>query len=408
MKNINKELEIVLINGEPRVNLSQLAEILGIVHKSALNTIYKYEAKLKQKGELVFKKQGRKKKYFLNEAQFLFFISLSKNTKVAVELKSNSFDNFMKIWVSSRLGLITGSDTPFTTKGLPIPNFEDYVNKKVAEKFFPQKKSEFFQSKEMKKGVELEELAIRKYEKQTGKRILKKSFVYTDFIGASTDGIREDGINIEVKNVIASRFIGALTDWDAFFAQYKAQVHVEMYLLKVDETDFIVQCQDEPNFPLIVRRIQADEQYMKNMIATIEKFEILFNEKYEAFKKFVQGTKRTNVYIPEMDMYLDEVPEDLFYELNIMDSKTGQRVDTIILNPSDEEEDFTKEEIIGFLKWDKAAQNLDDEGFNIQKRVLCQEGDFDSEQMTRDFFYQFFKENKNIFVVKELLEAEEF
>ena len=153
MKNINKELEIVLINGEPRVNLSQLAEILGIVHKSALNTIYKYEAKLKQKGELVFKKQGRKKKYFLNEAQFLFFISLSKNTKVAVELKSNSFDNFMKIWISSRLGLITGSDTPFTTKGLPIPNFEDYVNKKVAEKFFPQKKSEFFQSKEMKKGV---------------------------------------------------------------------------------------------------------------------------------------------------------------------------------------------------------------------------------------------------------------
>jgi prophage antirepressor-like protein len=112
MKNINKELEIVLINGEPRVNLSQLAKILGIVHKSALNTIYKYEAKLKQKGELVFKKQGRKKKYFLNEAQFLFFISLSKNTKVAVELKSNSFDNFMKIWVSSRLGLITGSDNP--------------------------------------------------------------------------------------------------------------------------------------------------------------------------------------------------------------------------------------------------------------------------------------------------------
>ena len=312
-----------------------------------------------------------------------------------------------KEWFSSRLGLITGSDTPFTTKGLPVPNFGKYVDKKVADKFFPPRKSEFFQNNEMRKGVEFEELAIRKYEKQTGKRVLRKSFVYTDFIGASTDGIREDGINIEVKNVIASRFIGALTDWDAFFAQYKAQVHVEMYLLKVDETDFIVQCQDEPNFPLIVRRIQADEQYMKNMIATIEKFEILFNEKYEAFKKFVQGTKRTNVYIPEMDMYLDEVPEDLFYELNIMDSKTGQRVDTIILNPSDEEEDFTKEEIIGFLKWDKAAQNLDDEGFNIQKEVLYEEGGFDSEQMTRDFFYQFFKENKNIFVVKELLEAGE-
>ena len=97
MKKSKSQLDIVIVDGEPRVSLVQLAEYLGIANKSSLNTIYKYEEKLKSKGELIFVKECKKKNYLLNEAQFLFFVTLSRNTDVVIELKSEIVDRFMKM-----------------------------------------------------------------------------------------------------------------------------------------------------------------------------------------------------------------------------------------------------------------------------------------------------------------------
>ena len=78
MKKSKSQLDIVIVDEEPRVSLVQLAEYLGIANKSSLNTIYKYEEKLKSKGELIFVKEGKKKNYLLNEAQFFILCNFVK------------------------------------------------------------------------------------------------------------------------------------------------------------------------------------------------------------------------------------------------------------------------------------------------------------------------------------------
>jgi len=197
-----------------------------------------------------------------------------------------------KEWLQARIGLITASKTPFTIKGTKIPTYKEYVNSKVAEKFLLELgiEKESISSKTLDLGHELEPQAIERYEKQTGNKVETKGLVVGKdiMLGASTDGIAFDQdfntFNIEIKSVFLSTYLSELID-GALVKRYYAQMQVQMYILDMDMTHFLVQSQDTDKVGLIIREVPRDEEFIYNMIETIKEFEVDFKERYTQLKE---------------------------------------------------------------------------------------------------------------------------
>ena len=200
-----------------------------------------------------------------------------------------------KEWLQARAGIITASNTPFTIKGLKIPTYDTYVDKKVAEKFLLEngvEKEDTYNSRTTELGHILEPKAIEEYERVTGNKVISKGLVVgTDsLIGASTDGITSDKdfnkINIEIKSVFLSTYLSELTRRE-MVKKYYGQMQIQMYVLDIDLTHFLVQSQETDLVPLIIREVKRDEEFISNAIETLKCFEADFAERYEMLKQTI-------------------------------------------------------------------------------------------------------------------------
>ncbi len=210
-------------------------------------------------------------------------------------VKDATLEQGTKEWLQARVGIITASSTPFTIKGLKIPTYDDYVNKKVAEAFRLENgltREDNHTSVILDNGIQLEPRAIENYEKETGNKVVSKGLVVgVDMkIGASTDGVTTNDsfnkINIEIKSVLLHTYLSELTK-GSLVNKYYAQMQVQMYVLDIDLTHFLVQCQETDGLKLIIREVNRDEEYISNMVETIKDFEKDFKEKYDLLIKQV-------------------------------------------------------------------------------------------------------------------------
>jgi hypothetical protein len=201
-----------------------------------------------------------------------------------------------KEWLEARAGIISASETPFTVNGTKIPTYDNFVNKKVAQKIRVDLgiiEEEGYKSPIMENGNLLEAGVREEYEKQTGRKIIEKGFVKVKdkMFGASPDGITTDEnfntINIEIKNVTLPRYIAELYNNDVS-KEYNTQLQVQMTVLDVDKTHFLVQCQETDKLPLLINEIDRDEVFISNMIETINDFEKDFKERYELISKKIK------------------------------------------------------------------------------------------------------------------------
>jgi hypothetical protein len=121
---------------------------------------------------------------------------------------------------------------------------------------------------------------------------VQKGFVKAKSLmfGASPDGITTDEdfntINIEIKNVTLPRYIAELHS-KAVSKEYNTQVQVQMSILNIDKTHFLVSCQETDKLPLLINEIERDEIFISNMIETIKEFERDFQERYEKVKRIL-------------------------------------------------------------------------------------------------------------------------
>jgi len=192
-------------------------------------------------------------------------------------------------WFKERAGIITGSDTPFTVTGKPIPTFDSYVYSKVAQAFKYGHIDNFIEedsikTKAMDDGNELEPLALIRYAKQTGFTLQSKGiYRIGDYrIGASPDSVAFDNeLNariVEVKNLQLNTFIGELIH-PSQAQKYKAQLQTEMFCSGIHTADLVIQCTTLPErFDLIIQTVELDKEYLSNMIETINLFELKFDE----------------------------------------------------------------------------------------------------------------------------------
>lgn len=199
-------------------------------------------------------------------------------------------------WFRARAGIITGSDTPFNVDGKPIPTFDAYVFKKVATKFKYDMKPDYeeeesYSSQAMNDGNKLEGLAIERYEKQTGKKVVQKG-IYTvdDYpIGASPDGVAFDNdFNqniVEVKNLQLNTFVAELIN-PTQAKKYKAQLQMEMLCSGIHKAELVLQCAfQSEKFELLIYHIELDAEYISNMMETISLYDERFSEAYRTLEK---------------------------------------------------------------------------------------------------------------------------
>lgn len=191
----------------------------------------------------VFEFKSENEDAFLADIEHFMSDQIERLTVIAreeniVEVEDVIVEQGTKEWLKARAGIISASETPFNSKGLKIPTYYTYVNKKVAQAIridLGLSEKESYTNEAMKNGNNLEAGVRAEYEKITGNKIIEKGFIKAKnmMIGASPDGITTDDdfntINIEIKNVLIHTYLAELHS-EYVQKQYKAQVQVQMFI----------------------------------------------------------------------------------------------------------------------------------------------------------------------------------
>jgi len=211
----------------------------------------------------------------------------------APKVKHYQVEQGTKEWLELRMGIITASRTPFTIEGKKIPTFKPYIAEKVAEKIrlerdiaVPKKKK----TQAMDDGNEFEHIAIEKYEATKDISIDAKGIYRNEIIGASPDGVYLDDnfelVNVEVKSVLLQTYLSHLL-YSSQTSKYFAQMQVQMYVMNIKKTDFIVQCSEDLSLPNITKTVHLDMSFIVNMIETLKEYEEEYQKMYNNFKEFI-------------------------------------------------------------------------------------------------------------------------
>jgi hypothetical protein len=179
-------------------------------------------------------------------------------------------------WVMLRVGKITGTRNPFTTKGLLAPSWGKLARQIAIEEFYSSTGLEEieetdlngqFKSYMMSRGNELEAVALNEYfalNPHLGR--LDSGFIFSPEwgLGISLDSqaINIETFkkkNLEVKCPNLNNYLSALEG--EYIKNYIVQINMQMLIAKVEETDFIVYY---PNFKLHVEEVKLNREFKAN------------------------------------------------------------------------------------------------------------------------------------------------
>ena len=183
-------------------------------------------------------------------------------------------------WYRLRSGRFTASY--FHTLMGESTTKENILLKKTAERLNPNFRDDFFTTKDIERGIELESQARLLYEMQTGNEIKEIGFCEVDdFVGCSPDGlIGEDGI-IEIKSPKDNVFIEQVIK-DKIKPEYYTQIQYNLYCLDRKYCDYIAY---NVNYPLFIKRIERDETYIEKIKKTIEQCKTIVLNNIEIFNE---------------------------------------------------------------------------------------------------------------------------
>ena len=122
-----------------------------------------------------------------------------------------------------------------------------------------------FKNKTMERGNQLEKVALDIYEKQTGYNVdmdIDFRYVKGSLIGTSVDGISTIMNEATIVNEVKCPNLYNFLD-DDYYLEHYAQVQQHLYVLKLEECDFIKYF---PNLPLSINRIKIDYAFIYNML----------------------------------------------------------------------------------------------------------------------------------------------
>lgn len=169
-------------------------------------------------------------------------------------------------WFAARLGRVTGSrakDVLATIKTGEAAARRDYRLELVVERLTGRRDEDGYESKEMKRGADLEPEAFAAYEAETGHLVRRTGFVQVENLmaGCSLDGDVDNltGL-IEIKCPKMATHFGYLQS-DKVPANHMPQILHNLWVTGADWCDFVSY---DDRFPegmrLVIRRVVRDPQ----------------------------------------------------------------------------------------------------------------------------------------------------
>ncbi len=189
-------------------------------------------------------------------------------------------------WLDARAGHFTGSDfhqyMPLLKTGKLSETAKKELYKKVLENY--GYRFEAFQTPAMLIGIEREPTAREAYSFIAGKDIKEVGFVDYEALhaGCSPDGIiYDDNGNIkeivEIKCPMVETFVSYL-DGEFMKPEYETQMQFNMFITGAEVCHFVVY---HPDFNLIVRDIQRDEDMQLKIQTVLENLTDIYNTMYK-------------------------------------------------------------------------------------------------------------------------------
>lgn len=184
-------------------------------------------------------------------------------------------------WLSLRAGKFTGSDfivmlgNSETKRKMILEKATEHILGKPCNK-------DKFLSADMIRGIELEDEARELYIIETFNEVEQVGFIQRDeYSGCSPDGlVEEDGL-IEIKcpkdTVFVEQSISGKIKLD-----YYAQMQYNMFITGRKWCDYVAY---NENFPLLIRRYERDEEYIK-------KIEIALEDGIQQVKNIISAFKK--------------------------------------------------------------------------------------------------------------------
>jgi putative phage-type endonuclease len=168
-------------------------------------------------------------------------------------------------WFASRVGKITASNVGAILGLSPFKKPADVMRAMVREKHFAL--SEFSGNVATEYGAMNEHLACADYQFRTGNKATTTGLhLYENWLGASPDGIIEDGI-VEFKCPYSLRDGG---EFKSIFYQehYYAQIQIQMFVTKTKFCDFVQWHKND----MMIERIVYDEKFIELVLPKLRAF----------------------------------------------------------------------------------------------------------------------------------------
>jgi len=176
--------------------------------------------------------------------------------KIYTDIEQNTDE-----WLEIRLGKFTASPIDGLFAAKTTAAYRNLV-RRIAFERITGKQVESFSNDYMNRGNEVEADGLEAYEVETMNVVNRVAFIESDDgkSGCSPDGLLDDGGMVQIKSLKYSTMFDYFdksekTDLQFLGRPHYNQVQFEMMKAERKWSDFVLY---HPDFPLIIRRVQAD------------------------------------------------------------------------------------------------------------------------------------------------------
>ena len=178
-------------------------------------------------------------------------------------------------WYLLRVGRITGSRMSDVLAAASSERRKSYMMQLIAERLSGDSAEDVYVSKEMQRGIDLEDMARTVFSLEKGLEVAEAGF-FTDadieWLGASPDGLTSDGGLVEIKCPKTSTHIGYHIERKCP-SKYYAQVQCQLAVTGLAHAYFVSYDDRVPErLQMFCVHVPRDEPYIKEMRARVMQF----------------------------------------------------------------------------------------------------------------------------------------
>lgn len=187
----------------------------------------------------------------------------------------SEFEQRSKEWYADRLGKATASRMSDVLAAASSERRKSYMMQLIAERLSGVSAEDFYVSKEMQRGIDLEDMARAVFALDKGLEVREAGFftdTHIEWLGASPDGLTSDGGLVEIKCPKTSTHLSYCLERKCP-SKYYAQVQCQLAVTGLAHAYFVSYDDRVPErLQMFCVHVPRDEPYIKEMRARVMQF----------------------------------------------------------------------------------------------------------------------------------------